>query len=443
MRILKLLSGIVVIGTVFCLFGYFVLSASKRPAEYGQLGQTILDFVQLPGTFMEVLSSNEIQNIPPDYVQLEEGFEELNKLDYPLYALNSYYSAENNSYDIVLSDLQGEKNMLTWVIRKADIDMTNSARQFASSPPRNCIIYPDSSLVCNCNRTFNVYKLDKESNIKWITHDVLTHHALNPDHNMDIWVCTAQSREILTRQKDKKLKFQDDRLTKINHSTGEVVFDKSITDIFIDNGLGYLVFGQSNLAAQTTGNDPIHLNDIQPCTYDSEYWKTGDVFVSIRHRSMIFQYRPSTNEVVRIIQGAFLNQHDVDIISNHEIAIFNNNASNLGWGRKLDFDLGGVASALDSLSGSEVVVYNFQDSTFTTPLKSVFESENMWTRTQGMQEVLSNGDIWVESQNNGKVYVLSDEGVKLRKVFKTNLDGWVERPHWIRIYEDLDSIFVQ
>ena len=73
-------------------------------------------------------------------------------------------------------------------------------------------------------------------------------------------------------------------------------------------------------------NDPIHLNDIQPVNFDGEFWKKGDVFLSLRHQSMVLLYRPSTNEIIWKGTGPFFHQHDVDILDNHRISIFNNNS---------------------------------------------------------------------------------------------------------------------
>ena len=76
-----------------------------------------------------------------------------------------------------------------------------------------------------------------------------------------------------------------------------------------------------------TGTDPIHLNDIEPALYDSKYWKKGDLFLSSRHQSAIIHYRPEINKVINYLTGPFSQQHDVDIISDEEISIFDNNNS--------------------------------------------------------------------------------------------------------------------
>ena len=105
-------------------------------------------------------------------------------------------------------------------------------------------------------------------------------------------------------------------VTKISPD-GKILYNKSVTQIFLDNDYKYLVFGQWI----ESFNDTIHLNDIQPVLKDGLYWKKGDVFLSMRRLSMIMHFRPSTNKIINIITGPFYQQHDVDIISNKEISL--------------------------------------------------------------------------------------------------------------------------
>ena len=115
--------------------------------------------------------------------------------------------------------------------------------------------------------------------------------------------------------------FLDDGLRKLTPK-GEILFDKSISNIFIENGLEYLLFANGK---HTWNTDPLHINDIEPVDFEGKYWKKGDVFLSLRHLSMIVLYRPSSNQIIHKINGPFFNQHDVDILNDSEISIFDNN----------------------------------------------------------------------------------------------------------------------
>ena len=62
-------------------------------------------------------------------------------------------------------------------------------------------------------------------------------------------------------------------------------------EILIENNI---VSNNFALNSSLSGNlDPIHLNDIEPALGDTQYWKQGDVFLSIRDQNAIFHYRPT------------------------------------------------------------------------------------------------------------------------------------------------------
>ena len=99
--------------------------------------------------------------------------------------------------------------------------------------------------------------------------------------------------------------------------------------------------------------DPIHLNDIQPIDFDGEFWKKGDVFLSLRHQSMVLLYRPSTNKIIWKGIGRFFHQHDVDILNDHKISVFNNNSKNFAFGNVLD-------------GNNEVIIYDFKTNQYSS-----------------------------------------------------------------------------
>ena len=70
-------------------------------------------------------------------------------------------------------------------------------------------------------------------------------------------------------------------------------------------------------------HEPVHLNCIEPVFNDTKYWKQGDV-TNLKHKSQIVLYRPSTT-VINLIKGPFSMQHDIKVISENKISIFNNN----------------------------------------------------------------------------------------------------------------------
>ena len=100
----------------------------------------------------------------------------------------------------------------------------------------------------------------------------------------------------------------------------EFGFNKSVTEILIENNLGHRIFSQQNF-----NPDPIQLNDVVPVQINGPFFKKGDLFLSLRHLSMVILYRPSNNKIVKVIEGGFNFQSDVDIIDDKTISIYNNN----------------------------------------------------------------------------------------------------------------------
>ena len=103
-------------------------------------------------------------------------------------------------------------------------------------------------------------------------------------------------------------------------------------------------------------DDPIHLNDVQPTLSNTDYWNKDDLFLSIRDLSLILLYRPSTNKIIWYQQYPWVFQHDVDIINEKEIMIFNNN---LDWTKS-------------KVKGYNGCIYNFEtDKTYNILEKSI------------------------------------------------------------------------
>ncbi len=51
---------------------------------------------------------------------------------------------------------------------------------------------------------------------------------------------------------------------------------------------------------------------------------------------------------------------------------------------------------------NEVVIYNFKNKTFTSYLKNSLTKNDVRTINQGLSEISTNGDLFVEEQNFGR-----------------------------------------
>jgi hypothetical protein len=173
--------------------------------------------------------------------------------------------------------------------------------------------------------------------------------------------------------------------------------------------------------------DPIHLNDIQPVDFDGKFWKKGDVFLPLGHQSMVLLYRPSTNKIIWKGTGPFFHQHDLDVLDDHRISIFNNNSKGFVNG--------------DSVDGhNEVLIYDFKNDQYYSYLKDSLVENDLKTITAGRSEILPNGDLIIEESNFGRTLYFNNDG-SLRWTHVNRADnGNVYTTVWSRIMHTKEDI---
>ena len=235
-------------------------------------------------------------------------------------------------------------------------------------------------------------KIDSCSNLIFQNQHDKFHHSIETDIEGNIWVPSRMYPQSLPIKKFGS-NLSDDAIVKLS-SDGEILFEKSVSQIFIDNGLEYLLFA---IGDWRYSYDPIHLNDIQPVDFDGDFWKKGDLFLSLRSQSMVILYRPSTNKIIWKGTGPFFYQHDVDILDDHKISIFNNNVKNFVNGTYVD-------------GSNEVIIYDFKKNIYTSYLSSSLIKHDVRTRTSGRSEILPNGDLFVEETNYSRILYFNSDG---------------------------------
>ena len=105
----------------------------------------------------------------------------------------------------------------------------------------------------------------------------------------------------------KSIHFLDNSIAKIDPETGYIKYVKSCAEMLRDNGLEHLILRSEE------PQDPMHLNDVEPALFSGAYFNKGDLFLSFRNLQCVLQFRPSSGEIVRVIDGPLAAQHDVDI----------------------------------------------------------------------------------------------------------------------------------
>jgi len=277
----------------------------------------------------------------------------------------------------------------------------------------HAFVLKDGSIIAHGSAS-PLFKIDACSRLQWVQDEDLFHHSteMGPDGNL--WVPVhLEPKQVDIGIPDT---FFDDGIAKVSPS-GKVLFSKSVAQILDDNNLDPLVFGIGN--EQNT--DPIHLNDIQPVMADGPYWKTGDLFISARNQSLIFLYRPSENKVLWYKVGPWMSQHDVDIIDDERIGVFNNNSRRVGN----DYTVAG--------SNTEVV-YNFRTNTTETPFQAGFEKLELRTFSSGSGDFVgeTGSELLVEESDNGRLVQFDPSGNVSWQYVNRAKDGKLYLLNWTK-----------
>ena len=354
-------------------FGVLVRQELVGTTKLGRVSKTALFITEIPVTLKKLMIGLRVEDRFPSL----DSFDGTPNID-ESYMLLSRYSGDLREGIVELVNLRNFKVLHTWnpdidqfnkSIEKFDefkyLNIDNNNSRFLLRHP---ILLKDGSLIFQNNSP--LIKIDACSNLIFkITHDNF-HHSIEKDIEGNIWVPSHMYPQFLPIEKVgrniwEKEGYYDDAIVQLSPD-GEILFEKSVSQIFIDNGLEYLLFGMGD--QDVFLKNPIHLNDIQPVNIDGEFWKKGDVFLSLRHQSMVLLYRPLINKIIWKGTGPFFHQHDVDILNNHKISIFNNNSKNFEGGDVVD-------------GNNEVIIYDFKTNQYSTYLKESLIKLDVRTKT--------------------------------------------------------------
>ena len=97
------------------------------------------------------------------------------------------------------------------------------------------VLFSDSSLCYSINGVSGITKIDKLGNVIWQQEGIIHHRSMQIDEDENIWAC-AYVREpnghifykTTFQLGDKKLWCVDNVIVKLDHITGEILFNKSI-----------------------------------------------------------------------------------------------------------------------------------------------------------------------------------------------------------------------
>ena len=265
----------------------------------------------------------------------------------------------------------------------------------------------DSTLILKLNQENVLISLSKNNKINWIDRDYIFHHSNEQENDSTIWMPSVAENPSYYKIPG----FMHDAICAVDPRNGKVKFIKSVADILIENGY-------KNLLDLGYEDDGIHLNDIQPAMYSSKYWKKGDLLISMRHRNTVALYRPSTNKIIWLKTGPWLAQHDCDFVDGKKIMIFGNDV---------------LRGKRDSLINghNDIYFYDFEKNEISKPYTKVMKQLAIKTITEGRCDLLSNGDLLIDESNNGKLYIINKDSVKM--IYTERYDkNHIKMLNWVR-----------
>ncbi len=385
-------------------FGLLIRHELLEAPRFRGISKKALFLVEIPVKVKRIIFNDD--NRVPTRFPLLNGFDgKPNSKE--SYLLLSRYSGNLKEGIVELVDLTNFQVLHTW---NPDIDKfnksVNNQEEFRyikrdANNSRYVLTHPklieDGGLVFTDNSPLR--KIDFCSNLIFQKYHDKFHHSIETDIEGNIWASTYIYPQSLPIEKvgNKVMGdfgYVDDGIVKLSPN-GEILFEKSLSEIFIENGLEYLLFATGDI--NNFLFDPTHLNDIQPVDFDGEFWKKGDLFLSLRHQSMVILYRPSTNKIIWKGTGPFFHQHDVDILNDHTISVFNNNSK--------DFISGDVVDG-----NNQVIIYDFKTDKYSLYLDDSLIKNDVRTTTEGRGQILSNGDLFVEETNFGRMLYINSDG---------------------------------
>ena len=408
--------GLVLVAGFLCMlvFGAIVLDEERSrkelgSAHFGAIGETALTLAEIPENTRQAIKKfgqPDTKMMPFLRLSADADLPDGWSWKQPPgsggltgYLLLSRYNGDQTQHVIELMSLETGEVHRTWspepetllatVDRLPEFDGVARYENWNNAYFR--YIHPylteDGHLLVK-NHNAPLFMLSPCGNIQWSLSEYLFHHSTSSDGEGGFWIPSYKLDEW---PENLSPNFARDTLVQVN-SEGDVVFEEVLDEILVQNGLRHLLFSAAHFY-----NDPMHLNDIEPVLTSGPHWQKGDLFLSLRTPSLVILYRPSTREILWSKAGPWLSQHDVDILDDHRIAVFNNNAYDRGLGARVE----GV---------SETLIYDFKTDSVESPFREALESVGAATVSEGLQDFTPSGHLIFEEANRGRIFVLDGAG---------------------------------
>jgi hypothetical protein len=420
--LLLLLGSLLVIG-----FGAAVLDAEREMFRLGTVSRGALAVAEIPQNARRMLTPDASVRVhgSEQYKSKRTGW------SFPSgpmsgtdgYILLSRYDGTDKRHKIELVSLPTMRTVHSWTLDPAELlKSVTYVSRFADDHAWNNEhfreIHPwlegNGDLIVKDHNS-PLFRVDQCGNRLWTLQEAVYHHSTEADADGNLWIPSVAERHSIANVKDS---FWEDLISQVSPS-GKLLYSKSVTQILLRHGYANWLFGMD-----IYNDDPTHLNDIEPVLADGPYWRKGDLFLSLRNVSAIMLYRPSTDEIVWMKRGPWTSQHDVDILDDHRIGIYDNAVEDRGMDGSPYFP-----------SSSQVVVYDFAADKVSTPLKKAMNDNEVRTSFAGLFTQLPGGATLVEDVTEARLIIFRPDGRIAAEYVNRAKDGWLYHLGWSRYIE--------
>jgi hypothetical protein len=402
-------------------FAAVVLDEERGQNHFGVVGQAAHAVASVPETIRQILKRREamVAIRPRRFADEAPGwtFAE-GALPLPGYLLLSHYDGVERRHVVELVSLSDGAVLHVWKPAVEDIladaPRTSRIADYTSwNTTHYRMIHPylldDGSLIIKDHQNYAL-RIDACAQRLWLQPALLVHHSTEGDGHGGVWLPGLIEPPTIDGVEEG---WYEDALVHMD-AAGEIISVQSLAQVMLDADRDWALFNASHRQ-----KDPLHLNDIEPVLQDGPFWKKGDLFLSLRHTSEVLLYRPSTREIVWTGRGPWLAQHDVDIVDDHSIAVFDNRAFDKGRGARVD-------------GANRVLVYDFRTGQITGPWDRALADLQVETLYEGLQTILPDGSLMVEEENSGRIVFLGPDGALRAQYLNYTDEGIGYRMGWSR-----------
>lgn len=404
-------------------FGAAVLDAEREEFRFGSVSRAALTVAEIPQSAKRMLRAESAIRVwaSEQYKSKPTGWSFPNG---PMkgpdgYILQSRYDGTEKRHKIDLVSLPTMRTVHGWTLDPDRLleGVTYFSRfndHRAQNATRFREIHPwieeNGDLIVKDHNS-PLFRVDACGKPLWILQDAVYHHSTEADAEGNLWIPSFAERNTFAV----KHSFWEDLIKQVSPS-GKPLYSKSVTQILMRHGYDNWLFGMD-----VYNDDPTHLNDIEPVLSDGPYWKKGDLFLSLRNVSAVMLYRPSTDEIVWMKRGPWMSQHDVDILDDHRIGIYDNAAEDRGIEEKPYFP-----------SSSQVMVYDFASNKISLPLEKAMKDNHIQTLSAGLFTILPDGSTMIEDVTGGRFFIFRRDGRTAAEYVNRAKDGWIYHLGWSR-----------